>query len=349
MDCAIAMTTISDVSSGAARAAAFLSASRGGDGLWRDFRTLAGASSEWVTGFVAHSLSVHDSEDPAFHYAIDALIARQRRSGGWGYSAEVPADCDTTAWVLLAIGSATWRRPSVYHRALEFVCAHRRRGGGFSTYQEKSGIGAFIGSHLILPGWMEEHVCVSGVATQTLLCAYGLGDRHLKPSLEFLAATQGAEGVWSSYWWTGHSYATYHAMKALRFGNRLDGADRVARAWFVENQRSGGGWAAHGGAEEPFETAFATLALMFAPLPDVLPAAKRGVAWLLANQLDDGSWASKPMLRIPPPRVKTPSPSDPWRLDGLGGGALLADGGRTFTTAAGLWALAIARDLLQET
>ena len=88
---------------------------------------------------------------------------------------------------------------------------------------------------------------------------------------------------------------------------------------------------------------------MFAPLPDVLPAAKRGIAWLLANQLRDGSWASRPMPRIPPPRMKTPSHSDPWRLDGLGGGALLADGGRTFTTAAGLWALAIARDLLQET
>lgn len=343
------MTAIGEISSGATRAASFLSASQSGDGLWRDFRTLAGASSDWVTAFVAHALSVHDPEDPASHRAIDGLMTRQRRSGGWGYSAKVPADCDTTAWVLLAIGSATWRRPSVSRRALDFVWAHRSRGGGFSTYQEKSGIGAFIGSQPILPGWMHEHACVSGVATQALFCAYGRGDRRLNPSLEYLAAIQGAEGVWSSYWWTGHSYATYHAMKALRFGDRLNGADRAARAWFVENQRPGGGWAAHSGAEEPFETAFATLALMFAPLPDVLPAAKRGIAWLLANQLRDGSWASRPMLRIPPPRMKTPSHSDPWRLDGLGGGALLADGGRTFTTAAGLWALAIARDLLQET
>ena len=132
------MTAIGEISSGATRAASFLSASQSGDGLWRDFRTLAGASSDWVTAFVAHALSVHDPEDPASHRAIDGLMTRQRRSGGWGYSAKVPADCDTTAWVLLAIGSATWRRPSVSRRALDFVWAHRSRGGGSRPIRKRA-------------------------------------------------------------------------------------------------------------------------------------------------------------------------------------------------------------------
>src|SRR5579871_839530 len=96
------------------RGAGFLRSGRSPDGLWRDFRTLAGLSCDWVTGFVAYALRQADPHDEAAADALSLVVRRQRRDGGFSYNKKVPSDCDSTSWVLLALSTSRGRvTPSI--------------------------------------------------------------------------------------------------------------------------------------------------------------------------------------------------------------------------------------------
>ena len=73
--------------------------------LWEDFASTAGSSSEWVTGFVLWGLGAKPTS-PVVAAATEALIARQRKDGSWGYCHKVPGDADSTAWALIGLGGA---------------------------------------------------------------------------------------------------------------------------------------------------------------------------------------------------------------------------------------------------
>jgi squalene-hopene/tetraprenyl-beta-curcumene cyclase len=84
-------------------------------------------------------------------------------------------------------------------------------------------------------------------------------------------------------------------------------------AWLVGVQREDGGWgedeesyadAPHGQYREstPSQTAWALLGLMAAGAADH-PAVARGIAWLEANQGEDGTWAEVPYTAVGFPRV----------------------------------------------
>jgi hypothetical protein len=135
-----------------ARGASFLEASRGEDGLWRDFKTLAGPSSEWVSAFVACALT---QAAPGFSLSsiLLRLAERQRANGGWGYNRSVPTDCVSTAWAVLAWAVLAWAvlawavlawavlarssgpepYSAVTDRGVEYICAHQTTGRGFSA------------------------------------------------------------------------------------------------------------------------------------------------------------------------------------------------------------------------
>src|SRR4051794_20849086 len=107
-----------------AAAASYLVDARSPDLLWRDFETLAGEGSEWVSGFVAFSAGTSGLLRDAVRDCTSTLLQRQRRSGGWGYNERVPPDCDSTAWVLLALATTTVWKPSMVLRALAYVLRH---------------------------------------------------------------------------------------------------------------------------------------------------------------------------------------------------------------------------------
>ncbi|MEO1188998.1 MAG: hypothetical protein AAFW60_07990, partial [Pseudomonadota bacterium] len=64
-------------------AARFLVDGQSTDGLWRDFRTLAGAGSEWVTGFVCQQVAGCGRLDEEVAKALHTLSYRQKPTGGW--------------------------------------------------------------------------------------------------------------------------------------------------------------------------------------------------------------------------------------------------------------------------
>lgn len=332
----------------AAAALDFLRKMQRADGFWYDFYTLAGQSNYWVSGVVAHALARHGAgvDAIAVDRALQALAQRQRPGGGWSYNQQVPSDCDSSAWVLLALLQRGASKSSTLLRAARYLLRHQQRpGGGFSTYTAADGIERFIDARPDqTEGWRAPHVGVSCTAVQALLDA-GANARapRLAAALAYIAGRRPAGGLWTCYWWAGHGYATYHALRALIRGDALDGAAacEVAAA-ILRRQQDDGGWLVNG-RPAALETAMMLRALQLLAHgePAVWAPLARARRALAAGQNHDGSFAAAPMLRIPPPTVADPVEVMQWRVDQAGTGVLVSDSERVFTTACVLGALSL--------
>jgi squalene cyclase len=332
-----------------ALASSFLCRGRSDDQLWRDFHTLAGASLDWVTGFVSYACAASDQVQESVQSALNRLLFRQRPSGGWSYNEIVPSDCDSTAWVLLAISTAQSWRPSAVMRGVRYLKAHQEQStGGFSTYSIHDGIDRFTG----VPdpgwtaGWLSAHPCVTGAAVQALLLHREPPESSaIQAACDYLLKEQEASGLWRSYWWKGTAYPTYQALRALAMSRRLKNEMDKAVSSLLSRQNEDGGWASREGDSEAFETAFSMLSVMLAPTMSTIHSARRAVSWLLDTQSDDGSWPSVPILRIPPPMIRDAEAFGPWRVDEDGTGVIISDGAHLFTSAAVVWALCVFRQV----
>ena len=154
------------------RAVGFIISTQDPDGLWRDFETLAGSSSDWVSGFVLRALSISPSSGDVSARAVSSLTSRQRQNGGWSYNRIVPTDCDSTSWVLLAISPSLHRGASPIQKGGRYLWKHQDgTSGGFATYCPWDRVHEFIGvtSLDVMSGWFSPHICVTGVAVQSLL------------------------------------------------------------------------------------------------------------------------------------------------------------------------------------
>jgi hypothetical protein len=223
-------------------------------------------------------------------------------------------------------------------------------GDGFATYAAEDRVDRFIGADpKQMHGWSAPHICVTAAATQALLL-HGVtpDDARLRGAISALRGVQGEDGLWSSYWWRGPSYASAMALRALAAAGELSLNiwNRASGALLAGQCEDGGfGDAAdnRGGASHAFATAMALNALLTRPDPECDDAIDAAAEWLLATQdREDGNWSSVPTLRIPPPMVSLPA-ANGWRQDGLGTGVIIRDQYGIFTTAAALCALATYR------
>jgi len=345
------MNSSSPIEEAVEAAAAYIEFQRCADGLWRDFHTLAGSSSDWVTGFVSYAITSSDLLKESILDALKTLLYRQRSNGGWSYNETVPTDCDSTAWVLLSLSTAPTWKPSAIRRAIQYVKSHCDASlGGFSTYAVSDRIDRFIGAsdQSLTHGWLGVHTCVTGVAIQSLL-VHGepLRSEIVHNATSYLLQKREVSGVWRSYWWKGYGYSTYHALRALSMVRALNIQEaRRASRFLLSRQQEDGSWSDGPGEESGvFSTAFILLSLLLFPDEEILKAAERGISWLLQCQNSDGSWPTVPILRIPPPMIKEPESVEEWRLNREGTGVIIEDSARLFTSAAALWALSVFKSL----
>ena len=126
--------------------------------------------------------------------------------------------------------------------------------------------------------------------------------RAVDRGVEWLSAEQEADGSWYGRWGANYIYGTGAAVPALVSAGVAVDDDRVVRAcrWLESVQNHDGGWGEDmrsyvdqnwrgRGESTPSQTAWALLALIAAGQADS-EAARRGVAWLVDNQRDDGDW-----------------------------------------------------------
>jgi squalene cyclase len=338
MDRVTAVDSQVSIDSAIAAAASYLSDARSADRLWRDFRTLAGESSDWVSGFVAFALGSAGLLRDAVRDTTHALLRLQRPSGGWAYNEKVPPDADSTAWVLLSMATTTVWKPSMVLRALNYLLRHRNERG-FATYTQEDGIERFIGATPDqTEGWRSTHLCVTATATHALVLHGLAGDVRLRDAVGALREAQGDDGLWTSYWWPGSSYATAQALRALAAARAVtDDAWRRVVDGLLGQQHADGGFGDGAEASQAFATAQSLTALLTRPDRRCDGAVDAAARWLLETQRA-GHWAGTPILRIPRPMVSNPA-AESFTADALGTGVIVRDQHGVFTTAAVVAAL----------
>ena len=123
-------------------------------------------------------------------------------------------------------------------------------------------------------------------------------DRMIDESLSWLACTRNPDGgcreaLNLNVWDTALSIITIMEVNAAESANEL----RFAGGWLIRNQNADGGWAFSGlpGGNLPSDaddTALASLALLKLKLANSDTAIHRGLRWLRAHQVRDGSWST---------------------------------------------------------
>lgn len=298
----------------------FLTDSFAVNSYWQDFTSRSfGSSTLWVTAYTGWRLSERQPPPAVVYDAVTHLLANQQPTdiGGWGWGytrVGFPSDADTTALCALLLDRAGALTEPLAHQIRAFLLEHRRADGGFATFY-RSGILAplpYFADAASVLGWCISHTSVTATVLQALLA---LGSAPDAPSVadayEHLLWQQRRDGLWSDYWWIGPQYPTYQAVRAarcLRPRQQLDPAFQATHRALHTLWRPEGYWTGATG-DQPcvFATALAikTLLLLDA-LPGDQPIIERSVAWLISQQLADGSWPAAEILQIPWPADLSP-------------------------------------------
>jgi hypothetical protein len=267
------------------------------------------------------------------------LTAQQRDDGGWGYSALVPSDADSTCHARSALSRIPTTPPELLARADAFLALHEDAEGGLHTYADEAGIRAYTGldESVSFAGWTSAHPCVTAYAASTL------PPGRCRTLVGALRRWQDDDGSWPAYWWSDRTPVTRWATEAIARCPAASSTENratlaKAEAWLVQRGRNLVSDAANGSDSIAYPLSHVLAALVALGAADTVTGL---VAESLADrQSKDGSWPSSARLRIPPPDVVDPDSLTRWSPESGGGSSINSDVRRIVTTASALGALA---------
>ena len=325
------------------RGSAYLVAASDPGGGWSDFATnRSGSSTSWVAAHVLWQAGdILPSHTVAL--AVRSLTSQRQVSGGWGFSASVPPDCDSTIHALQAL-RATGRACVQPDKAVRFALLHQQECGGFATYLEDGRLGGYrnAGQNETYDGWTQAHVCVTSVAVETLRLFPRLVPEHVIPrALAFLLRSQEEEGFWRSYWWRSKYFATARIIRELDAQPLPGSREAVERAlsWISDTADHDGYWSNGYDTRTPCMLSTAACVGVLGSKQWDAELLTKSLSWIVRQQKADGSWAGAPTLRIPPPAELDPDGASSWRVGGRGVGSCCSDEKRIYTTAAVIGAI----------
>jgi squalene-hopene/tetraprenyl-beta-curcumene cyclase len=252
------------------------------------------------------------------------------RPGGWAFQYENPhyPDLDDTAAVVLAMDRLA-RLPASEGREVDFAEAIERGKEWILGLQSRSGgWGAFDADNTSeylnhLP--FADHGALLDPPTPDVtarcvgvLAQLGRSEDSdaLQFALRYLRSEQRADGSWFGRWGINYIYGTWSVLCAFHCAGVSPAATEVRRAvaWLLSIQNGDGGWGEHEqsyaldgngfrqAASTPSQTAWATLALLAAGEVGN-DAVRRGIAYLVGSQQDDGFWQEPEFTATGFPRV----------------------------------------------
>jgi squalene-hopene/tetraprenyl-beta-curcumene cyclase len=238
------------------------------------------------------------------------------RPGGWAFqynNAHYP-DLDDTAVVVMALDRAKQRLGAggydeAIARGEEWTVGLQSRNGGWGAFDADNSYHylnniPFADHGALLDPPTED---VSGRVVSML---GQLGEAKDSPrmltALKYLEDTQMPDGSWFGRWGVNYVYGTWSVLCALNAADVDPAAPTIRKAvsWLEAIQNPDGGWgedcnsydlAYKGYTPAPStasQTAWALLGLMAVGEVDS-PAVERGMAWLRANQREDGLWGQE--------------------------------------------------------
>lgn len=319
-------------------------------GFYEDFMAFGETLPIWVSAYVGSALndwSTLRNESRAgrsnngLTHLLDGMrewLASEEQGNGWPCLRDVPEDADTTSWVVSFLAATGNIAPRDRQKFVRLVHGYQQKDGGFNTIPEEGRSG--------FQSYGMSHVEVTAVAVEALL-KLGIDPSHesIQRAIHFIREVRVRDDIWEAFWWDGQMYATYFSIRALiKAGESISREDikRISDG-ILQRQAPDGCWGQETtGKNLSFETALAVRSLMLLD-PDGrehTTALERGATWLLNFQNSDGSFNSRPMLRIPNADDLSPWTNRQWQTGSAAGlGVLVADHNGFFTTATVLGAL----------
>ncbi|HLG15725.1 MAG TPA: hypothetical protein VJH03_14660 [Blastocatellia bacterium] len=336
------------LSEGASEASRYLIKGRG---MYEDFMAFGETLPIWVSAYVGCALgdwaklgaeAQAGKKNRGLTQLLDRMrkwLAGEKQQRGWPCLRDVPEDADTTAWVARFLAETGPIPGSETQELIKLVLGYQQPDGGFNTIPPEGRSG--------FQSYGMSHVEVTAVAVETLL-KLGVEPSHesIRRAVGFIRDVSGSDGIWEAFWWDGQMYATFYSIRALVVaGETISERDRTRMAEAIMQRQSADGcWGLElTGKNLAFETALAvrSLLLLGAAAREHQRAVERGATWLLNFQNGDGSFSSRPMLRIPNADDLSPWATRHWDTGSAAGlGVLVADHNAYFTTATVLNALA---------
>lgn len=277
------------------------------------------------------------ADSPAMKACVDWLFSKQvfawgdwaqnspgLQAGAWAFQFENDfyPDVDDTSMVLMALLRAGALDDPRYQErigaAVNWTLGLQSSDGGWAAFDVDNNK-----LHLNnIP--FADHGALLDPSTADLTgrCLEFLGmlgfDRSFEPAargLEFLRKEQEADGSWYGRWGVNYLYGTWSVLMGLRQIGEDMRAPYVRRAvgWLLNRQNGDGGWGEScysyfdsslggRGRSTPSQTAWALLGLMAAG-EEHSRAVRRGIEYLVSNQLPDGNWDERLFTGTGFPRV----------------------------------------------
>nr|WP_296073414.1 squalene--hopene cyclase [uncultured Actinoplanes sp.] len=292
------------------------------DGMVR--RLEACQSPVWDTSLAINAMldAGVPADDPALRRAADWLLgeeitvkgdwAVQRPGlapGGWAFefANDYYPDTDDTAEIVLGLRRVVHDDPAALRGAIDrgvtWTVGMQSKDGGWAAFDADNT--GRLPTKLPFCDFGEVIDPPSADVTAhvvEMLAHEGLaGGPAARRGIRWLLDHQETDGSWFGRWGANHVYGTGAVVPALVAAgiDRNSAPIRRAVTWLLDHQNLDGGWGEDmrsyvdpawigRGATTPSQTAWALLALLAAGAP--AQPVERGVAWLLDNQREDGSW-----------------------------------------------------------
>ena len=278
----------------------------------------------WDTALVSQALIETENNKPSIEVknALDWLKDQQLSNepgdwriqkpeldgGGWAfqYSNYYYPDLDDTSMVAWAMQRANNDKyAESIKRAAIWVAGMQSRGGGFGSFDINN-------THFYLNEIpFADHGALldppTADVTGRAIALLSLANRkkyteNIKAGIDYLKIEQENDGSWFGRWGTNYIYGTWSVLTALEIAGEDSQQAYIKKAveYLLQIQNSDGGWGESNDSYYPpkhyrpckstaFQTAWVLLALLAAGEVKNT-SVKKGINYLLSNQLSNGQW-----------------------------------------------------------
>jgi len=291
---------------------------------WADFITSAGISLGWVKYFICSNLIEAGESDLVKRY-LDV-----NNESFDSYNENTIADADTISF---KIDTYLGLKLQVDKPLIEEWMSYSNNGE-WTTYKSNKEFLKYLNlsNEKEMKGWMSYHKCVSSYAAY-VLSKYDLNKKLFNETIDKILRDYKKIKLIESYWWSSPIYSYYYfLLSIINYKENLIEVDEIINK-LIEMQEDSGCWVDDFINDSVFYTSMVVHLLIVYDFKKCSNQIKKGIMFLIKNQMSDGSWLTIHKLRIPSPEIINPNKVVKWKKGSLGTNTIVDDHNRFFTSS----------------